>query len=986
MKKLTKSVLAVVLSASFTVSYAQKSKVDTAGTKEIGEVVITGALGIKKKLDAQTSATTVVKSSELTQASSANAIQALTGKVTGLQITQSNTGVNSSYNVQLRGTRTINGTTQPLVVIDNVISTFSIYSQLPPEIIESVNVLKGAQGAALYGSDGVNGAIIVTTKKGSGSKKVNVQLKSSAEFESISFLPYRQKKYGQGWDGDRVHVENGSWGPAYNDPNYADQMIAIGIPFSDVDGNGKIDMNPSGDVPANDAASSVYGKYSPLRDNVKDFFQTGTGYNHTVTVSAGNEGAYASLSLDRLDREFIVMNDALKKTSVMFKGGFKMNNWSVDGSATYINRSVSTTNSILYRNLLQSSSEIPITAFSSLVDRGYAWNKYYANPYWNIKHERYNTLSNILNGTLGLGYKVNNHVSITNNSTIQITSGDVLNYSDGYNGNTSTPTIDVTAISSFVNQNNSIARYIYNDLMANFDYDLTDNINLKFNIGNNIQDNYSKFTSAGGTGIKLPGIYQVWNITTPTQPYNLNNQRNQSRKYAFYGNLDLSYKDYLYLNATGRNEWSSKLASGNNSYFYPSFGVSFLPLNALDKKNDFLNRLVLKYSWVKVGSDSPIGVYAIEDTAVLGNGYPYGTGPLSFVLNNNPTDPNIKPEFVTTNEASLGLGFLRDRITLDVNVYQQDTKDLITNQNTSSGSGLLGLISNVGNLRNRGIEVDLGLTPIKTQNFVWDMKFSYNTNETKILSLASGADEVSIFNNGIAGIYAKVGELFPLIKATAYLRDSQGRIIINQATGDPYYTNNLVSMGRATPKYTLGFNTNIKFKNFNAYAVMDYRTGHKFYSGTMQYFTFSGNLEQSASFDRTQGGYVIPNSVYQDSSGNYVANTSIKSGGDSYPSVVAYYGGTYRNIGENFILDATAFKVRELGLGYSLSKEASNSIGLKGLSIGVFARNPFYKFAKENKGYADPETSIAGGNLFGITGTNQYPSTKVYGINTTINF
>jgi hypothetical protein len=183
------------------------------------------------------------------------------------------------------------------------------------------------------------------------------------------------------------------------------------------------------------------------------------------------------------------------------------------------------------------------------------------------------------------------------------------------------------------------------------------------------------------------------------------------------------------------------------------------------------------------------------------------------------------------------------------------------------------------------------------------------------------------------------------------------------------------------------FNTNFKYKNFGLYAVLDYRNGGVIYSGAMQSMAFSGQLEQSASFDRTQGGYVIPNSVYLDStSGQYVTNTSIKSGGDSYEGLPDYYGSVYSRVGENFILSGTAFRVRELGLSYTLGNDSAKSIGLTGLSFSVYARNPFYKFAKENRGYADPEASFTTGNIGGLTNSNQYPSTRTVGFTTTINF
>lgn len=991
MKKLTASVLLVVVSSSFALVKAQDST--KIGTTNIEEVIVTGPLNMKRKLDAQTSTATVVNKEKLVQAGAPNAIAALASKVPGMTINKTNSSVDGTYDIKIRGSRTLTGSTSPLVVIDGVISSQTILQSLPADAIESISTLLGLQGAALYGSQGVNGAIVVTTKKGSGSRKPRITFNSNVEFDNVLYTPARQKQYGQGWFGDRVHVENGAWGPSFNDPAYAGQNLAIGVPYYDVDGDGVISINPDGDVPTEDAAASLYTKYSPLKNNVKDFFQTGLNLNNTLTITGGSEGAYAGLSINRQDREFIVADDKLKKTSVMLNGGFKLGKLSVDGTVTYINRSVSTTSSNLYTNILQSSSEIPITAFKDS-PQPYAWTMYYQNPYWTIQNVRNNSKIDIINGTISLGYKINDHISITNNGSAQITSTDVLNYNNGYSAVNAKPIIDspVAAITSTVAQSNAINRYFYNDLMANLNYDFTKDINFKFTLGYNVQQTESKTTSVGGSGIKIPGIYQYWNLSNLTIPYNLNNRRFIDRRYAYFANLDLSYKDYLFVNATGRYENSSKLLHSDGSiyskpdYFYYSGGISFMPLKAFNIESNVVSRFVVKGSHTRVGND-PVNIFGIEDTVVLGTGYPFSsTTPLSFVNNQTPTDPNIRPEKVTSNDISLGLGFLKNRITLDASIYLQTTKDLITNQTTSSASGITLTPVNVGDIQNKGIEVTLGATPIKTNDFSWDLNLAWSLNRTKVIELANGQDEVNLSTGGIAGIYAIKGEEFPILKATAYMRDDQDRIIINPDNGNPYITNNYKSFGRVTPNYTLMLNTNFKYKNFGLYAVLDYRNGGVLYSGAMQSMAFSGQLEQSASYDRTQGGYIIPNSVYMNNAGQYVANTSIKSGGDDYADLPGYYGSVYSRIGENFIMSGTAFRVRELGVSYTLNTDTAKSIGLTGLSFSIYARNPFYKFAKENRGYADPEASFTTGNIGGLTNSNQYPSTRTVGFTTTINF
>ncbi|KMQ59516.1 hypothetical protein ACM46_20745 [Chryseobacterium angstadtii] len=995
MKKLTTSVLLVVLTSSFGVVNAQQTEGDSTKTQKIGEVIITGVLNKKKTLDAQTNPVVLLDSKQLMQAGSPNAIQALAAKAPNMQINNTNSSVNGTYDIKLRGARTINGSTSPLVVIDGVISSLSVYQQMPSNMIDGVTIMLGTQGAAVYGPAGLNGALIVTTKKGLGSKKVNITVNSNISFDNVAFVPYRQDKYGQGWYGDRVHVENGAWGPAYSDPAYAGQNVAIGLPGYDVNGGG-IAINPDGDIPADDAAAAIYGPYAPRsKNNVKEFFTTGTTYDNSVTISTGSETAYAALSLNRVDKEFIVKDDTYKKTFAMFKGGFRKDRWDVDGSLSYSSQSTSTTNPGLYRNLLQASTEIPIVDFRNRTDTPWGWNMYYASPYWTMKHERNNTRTNLINGTLSVSYKFNDHISLQNTGSLQLTTSDVLNWNDGWvngtNGYNYAP-VAPSAQTSSISQNNSNRRYIYDDVKLNFDYKWGD-FGLNGTLGYNVQETYIKTTSAGGTGIKLPGIYQIWNLANPSTPYNLNNDRFLDRKMGVFADIDIAYKDYLHFNITGRQEWSSKLLNSDEalrakySYFFPSAGFSFLPLKAFDGlESDTFSRFVIKGSWARIGND-PVSVSAIEQTVVLGTGYPFN-GNLSFVNNPNPSNiSGVLPEFTNSKELNLGLGFFKDALTLDVNVYQSDVSDLISNQIASSASGISSKISNIGDLRNRGYEISLGIDPFKGGDFSWDARVAFGKVQQRITALNEGQANVPIYEGGNIGVYAIKGEDFPQLMGTGYMRDDQGRIIVNPENGNPFVTNNFIKLGKVTPDYTINFSTNIRYKNWSAFATMDYRKGGVFYAGAMQGMSFSGHLEQSASFDRTQGGYIIPNSVYLDAaSGQYVPNTDIKSGGDDYNGLPTYYGQVYGNIAENFVLDATAFKVRELGVSYSFGKSAREALGVTNFTIGVFGRNLFYKYAKENKGYADPETSIGSNNNQGVTGVNQYPAIKTIGVTTTINF
>lgn len=985
MKKLTTSVLAVVLTSSFALMNAQQG--DSVRTQDIGEVVITGALGIKKIVDAQTSAQQVVTAETLNQASNSNPIQALTGKVSGLQITQTNSSVNSSSSIQLRGARSITGNNEALIVIDGAISTASIFQQLPTDVIESVNVIKGAQGSALYGSDGVNGVIVVTTKQGSR-KGLTVNYMGTVDFEQVAKLPIRQSNYGQGWDGTRDQYENGAWGPAFDGG-----MTTYGYPLYDYDGDGFYNLDSwnygADDMTSGDIPAQLARRYE-ARDEVKKFFKMGSVFSNDLTINAGSEGKYALLNVSQMNRNFVIQDDVNRRTSLLFKGGAKINKWTIDGSVNYIRRKTSETNGGLYWDLLQSAPDIPITSYKDYPDNAYAWNIYYLNPYWYIKHNRRNYSGNFLNATASLGYQVNDHISVKYTGNIQNNNTTTTRYQDDWSNAQIHPDyrpyISSVVSNLLISQTNDL-RY-YGDLLVNFNYDLTEDLNLNFTVGHNYQERQYKVSEAGGTNLDIAGLYSISNVTKPYAATSLENGTYRRNSYAFFGNLDLAYKNFLFLNATGRNEWTSVLPKDNNSYFYPSVGLSFVPTKAWDFGGNVLNYMKVSANWARVGNSSSIGWYGINQISEIGSGFPYTNGSLSYVNALNVTDPEIRPEFVTSKEINLALGFLRDRITLSGSVFQQDTDDLITTQTTSNAAGINTKLINIGLMQSKGLEIDLGVSPIRTKDFTWDMNFSYYTAQSKVLKVTDDTDEVSLLTLGSrAGIYAKEGYLFPLIKVNMMQRDENGNIIVDASTGNPLVTSNLVEAATAVPKHTYGFTTNLRYKGLKLGVVMDYRTGHKFVGDVANGLSFNGTLYESGQMDREKG-YIIPGSVYDNGSGTYVPNTDVYVGGNraNYSGVLSYYSSIYNRIGENFLFDASAFKVRELSLSYSLSKNVLAGTGMNELTFGVHARNPFVKYADGNLNYADPETSYTSGNAKGIATSTQYPNQRTYGFTVNVKF
>ncbi|PZW38611.1 TonB-linked SusC/RagA family outer membrane protein [Mesonia algae] len=923
--------------------------------------VVINVLGTKRKVDELVSANQVVSSEELTQANNPNAVVGLAGKVSGLQINTTNSGVEQNTRIVLRGNRSLTGNNEALIVIDGVISTSQVFTALDPNVIESINVIKGANGAALYGSQGANGVISITTKQGTGDGgKLKVDFASTTTFEDVAYLPQRQTRYGQGWNGEQVSYENGAWGPEIDGTN---PMVPVGLPQED--------------------GTYRYFPYKADADNLKDFFKTGTSFQNTVTVSGGTaKDGYAFLSAGKVDQEFVVEDDIADRTSINFKAGKEFGKWSLSGNATYITSKTETTNGGLYEDLLQTATTIPVGEFTSsnLQDH---WTSYYRNPNWIRENERNTSRYDIFTGIANIGFQFNDNISARYTANIRTRQTNSRSYVNGYIDTENIGGGDFTTQSQF-STNNTALRNFYSDLIISFDYMLNDDLNLKVDLGNNLRDNLFTTTAVGGTPTTLPGFYNADNIEgTPT----VSNGYTRSRTYSYFGKATLGYKDFVFFDVTGRNDKTSVLSQDNNSFFYPSAGLSLILTKAIPSlKGDILNYAKISGGFARVGN-AVVSAYDINDIYVQPAGYPYG-GLNSFLPSVTVADPNLENEFLNSTEINLNLGFFNDRITLDGSAFMSKNENQIVTASSSSASGILNSRQNLGETETKGFEVDLGFTPIKTENFRWNARLSYSTNETEVIKVSETASEVALAQyssgGGGIGIFAIEGENFPTIKGSGYQRDPEGRVVINPATGVPVVDSELKNLGTSNPDYILGLNTSFEYKGLRLSATMDYRTGHQFFSGAKSWLSWSGHLIESAQNGRR--GFIYPNSVIENPDGSFTPNTSVLTGGTTYANYLSYFQDQYYSVNENFVLDATAFKLRELALSYSLPSKLLESTSFQAVSLGLVARNILTVLPKENRGYNDPETSNTTGNDQGIAAVSQYPVTRSLGFTLNLSF
>ncbi len=954
------------------------NKIDVSVTnsgQELQQVVVT-AFGIKRKPDELTSSTQLVKSEELTKASAANISDALTGKVSGLRIQKTNSGVNETSSILLRGRRSFSASNEALVVIDGVPSNASLLNALDPQTIESTNVIKGASGAALYGSEGSNGVIIVTTKKGtSKGKGFKVNFKSSTDFEKVAYLPERQTRYGQGWasGGQFTHFvyENGAWGPEFDG-----STVPVGLPLAD--------------------GSFRMMKYETLgSDYIKHYFKTGTTFQNSVSVSGGDKDAYANFSARNLSREFIIQDDKINRTSASIRAGKKMGKFNIAANFQYIKTNIERTftdrnnpNSI-YGDLLQAATNIDITQFAD-GNNATHWNGYFNSPYWRRDNVRRFDHSNRINASTTLSYELNEHISFNSTLSMYNSVSDGYRYNNGYRDSDATNSLTGfrRTIQSFYGESDAHYRRKYGDLMMNLDYDLTDNWTFNSHIGTTARETRYNSVAFSGFDLTIPGLYNISNISgTP----NTTDRKTVLREASVFADANFGYKKFLYLNFTGRNDWLSKLDKSERSLFYPSAGISFIPTKAFENfGGEILNKMKIAYSYTKTGNASAVGYASISDSYTQANGtfYGYGNFPFgslnSFIPSTSATDPLIRPEFLIANELNLTLEFLKSRIRLDLAGYKGSAQDQINSISTSNASGLRNNRINIGEADTEGFEIDLGLTALKNENYKWDLNFSLSKDKMTVTKVSDQSKSVQTGQHSRfvrpVGIFAEVGQVYPTIKGTDFQRDPQGRVIIG-ANGTPLINSDYVVLGQATPKYVVGFNSSFSYKDFTLGVTADYRGGHKFYSDLKYQLAWTGNLVESAENGRQE--FIFPNSVIETSPGVYVENTSVPTASGGPASFLNYYSGNYNAVGSNLVVDASAFKVREISLSYTLPESLIGKTGLKDITIAAQARNPFTILAKENRGYADPE---AASTVIGISETSNNPTTKTFGFSLNLTF
>jgi len=956
---------------------------------QLQEVVVT-ALGVQRSKESLGYAATTVKGSELNQGRAVSVASALQGKVSGLQINTTNNGVNPSNRIVLRGNRSLLGNNEALVVIDGSVAPADAINFINPNDIDDVTVLKGANAAALYGSDASNGALIITTKKGSaGAPKISVS--NTTYVEEISFMPKFQEGFGAGTESySRTYIpfENQSFGPAYTSGDvdvhgYAVQKgtsLDLGMPLED----GSIQKTA----------------YNNKTNSKLNAFDKGVTTQTSVSLSVGDKASSFFISAQQNNTKGVVPGDAKDQTALRMNASHEYSKFKGAFNIGYTTNNIDFTTSDFYNTILNTPGQVPLDQYRDWrsfknadgtlnpANPNNFYNAYFYSPFFNKDVNRRKEFNSNLTGNVELTYKATSWLTFL--ARVGITKKD-------YNGKAYQEKFKYSAYAKTVGDfseaqndlNGSAFDYNYTDYRINSDFFLT--ADKKFGsfsttliAGINNKENTQKYVSTQANSLVIPGLYNVGNRIGEA---GAGESDFKSRLVGVYADITVGYKNFLYLHGSGRNDWSSLLGVTNRSFFYPGVDVSFVASEAIPalKELPFLSFAKIRGAATRVGGIN-VGPYALQ-TAFGTGSFPYGSL-AGYSVGNTLPDPNLTPEFTSSYEIGGEFGFLNNRVNLEVAYYTQKTTGQTVSISTSQATGYNSALINAGTLQNTGFELDLKTTPIKLANgFTWDFNVNFSQIDNKVIDLYQGINELNLSNYygltsdaSLGQVFATVGEQYPTIKVIAYKRDPDGRVIVNAETGYPSVATGLKTIGQSNPKYRLGLTTSLKYKGFGLNAVAEYRGGNYIYHGLASTEWFTGVASATAAYGRER--FVFPNSVVANADGTYTPNTSVtvKDGG------LGAWDSNLRRYGENFVTSAAFWKLREVALSYNVpTKYLAVTKFIKSASLGLVGRNLLTFLPKENL-YTDPEFANTTTNAVGLNSNAQTPPTRTYGFTVSLGF
>ncbi|MFT3748557.1 MAG: SusC/RagA family TonB-linked outer membrane protein [Agriterribacter sp.] len=982
--------------------------------EQLSEVTVT-ALGISKKTKAVGYSIQEVRGDAVQTAKEPNFVNALQGKLAGVQINTNTGSMGGSTKVTIRGNKSITGNNNALFVVDGIFmgnTTNPTYNQqiggggydygspiqdINPDDIEQISVLKGAAATALYGSRGSNGVVLITTKKGSGKKGLGITYSLNVQMDEVYYLPEYQNRYGGGGanTSDVNFVASGFdtlWqstnpalfknAPAYNDPVKGgyDLLPQYGVDESWGPELTGLLIRPyySFDANKGNPYFGVTTPWSPQPNNIKDFYETGTTLTNSISVGGSNDKGSFRLAYSNLNQNFILPNSLLKRNNIGFNGNHRIGNKlnvvaSVNYSENFARARPGTGFSgynptQLFTMYGQRQLEMDKLAYYQFPDGSQvSWNRtsptnptplFATTPYWH-QYKNYTTDSRKrLYGLAGFDFKPVDWINISAKAFLdQYTTLQQERVARDYTtGSYARTTID--------------HREMNYQLIASADKDISSKLNLDVSVGGNIMQLRDGINGGSFAGLIVPGLYTLTNnIGRVTYTENVFQKRINS----LFGNVTLGYDNTVFLDISGRNDWSSTLPRGNNSYFYPAASLSVIFSDWLSA--NWLSFGKVRASIAQIGSDTdPYRTYVSYNAPVL-----FGSTGNSYILR-NPYLGNsaLRPEISKEFEAGIELKFFNNRIGIDFTYYNRITKDLIVPLSVSQTSGYSNFYANVGKSRNRGVELQLSGSPVRNENFTWNIIVNYAANRSKLLAL-------NIPNNPTIDRYiigterrrntvstaAVVGQPLFVLTGTDYTYLNGEKVITNAGLYVASPGGQVI--GNTQPDFVGGVTNSFSFKGFTLSALVDFQKGGNFFSYTNMYGLYSGTLATTVENNVRETGVDV-SGVLADGTKTTV-----------HVNAPFHFKNNYGiRISTANLYDASYIYLRELRLGYALPAKVAQLIHSGNASLSLYARNLW--LISSNAPNVDPSNIInSDSNIIGLEG-GALPSVRSIGINLNISF
>ena len=966
-----------------------------ADTQNLDEVVVT-ALGISREKKALGYAVSEVKGDEMLKARGgvSNPINALQGKVAGLQIQGGAGSMGGSSKVIIRGVKSISGNNQPLFVIDGVpiegtdfnstnaargaggYDYGNLIQDLNPDDIENISVLKGPNASALYGSRATNGVVMITTKKGKKGEGYGVTFNSSLGFEVVNKMPKMQKLYGGGYGFETVKI-NGkeyqypdmatdeSWGDKYEG-----QEILSWYDLAKWEAGGKVG-NPT------------TSKWQTPANDIDSFFETGVVFTNNVSVAQATDRASARISYTNSDLKGFMPNSSLKKNIFNVSASTTSADKRLElfTNVTYFNSAAkgrSETgygdNNVMQKFIQWGHRELDMKELKSLYQMPdgtqATWNRvawddatpnYSNNPYWSRYMNYQNDSRNRVYGNVGISYKIAEFLKFQYKANLDFFVDKQFERNAVYSQEQS----------RYKEMSRQQAE-MNHEFLLSFNKNITD-YSFNANLGSNLMSRrYEYVYGETDGGLAIPEFYNLKNSVNPATGTNYLRKKSIN---SIFASGTVGYKSMLYLDLSLRNDWSSTLPNGNNSYLYPSVTGSFIFSELVKEDLPWLNFGKVRLGFAQVGNDTD--PYQIVDTYTQ---YTNITSTPGYVLANTLKNSGLKPETTNSYEAGLELSLFNNRFGIEATYYSSETKNQIIPLSITGTSGYLYKVVNTGLMTNQGIELSIHGTPVQTADFTWESSLVLASNKNKVKKLL---EDVSYYRLTTAPFKVEVGAMegqeYGVIMGTDFVYDAKGNRVINE-DGSYAATDGNVNIGSIYPDFTGGWTNTFRFKNFDLSVLLDFSKGGNYFSTSYMWGMYSGMLEESAAINENgvniresiaNGGGVLLQGVQADGTPN-----TVRMGAEDF-GAQHYSGPAAQNV-----FKSDYVKLREINLGYTIPMKSNYFV--KSLRVSAYGRN-LAVWGPDVKHF-DPEMAITNsGNIQGIEG-GALPSVANFGMNVSVKF